>query len=107
MTQLRIVLWLLSAFVSSTSYAQNRNSIWCFGDSSGIDFGTVANPTTFRSSVVSRGSCVSIADTNGHLLFYAFTRAGSSTSGNATSIFDSTHQIMQNGTNVKGEGWYN
>ncbi len=86
--------------------AQNRNNIWCFGDSSGIDFGTVANPTTFRSSVVSRGSCVSIADTNGHLLFYAHTRGGVGT-GFSTLVFDSTNNLMQNGTNVKGEGWYN
>lgn len=96
-----ILLW------GSNGLAQNRNNIWCFGDSSGIDFGTVPNPITFRSSVVSRGSCVSIADSSGSLLFYAHTRAGTSPSGTSTYVFDRTHSLMQNGTNIKGEDWYN
>lgn len=102
-----LVFLLISLLNSLAAYSQNRNNIWCFGDSSAIDFGTAANPTTFRSSVVSRGSCVSIADTNGHLLFYANTRSGTSISGNSTLIFDKTDQLMPNGTNVKGEDWYN
>ncbi|MBL7915503.1 MAG: T9SS type A sorting domain-containing protein [Bacteroidia bacterium] len=107
MNQIWSLIIVMIMFWGSSCFAQNRNNIWCFGDSSGIDFGTVANPTTFRSSVVSRGSCVSIADTNGYLLFYAHTRSGVSISGNSTLIFDSTHQLMPNGANVKGESWYN
>lgn len=90
----------------SNGLAQNRNNIWCFGDSSGINFGTVPNPVTFSSSVVSRGSCVSIADTNGDVQFYAHTRSGIG-NGVTTLVFDSNHQVMPNGTNIKGEGWYN
>lgn len=36
-------------------YAQNRNSVWCFGDSAGIDFSS-GSPVTFSSSVDRFGS---------------------------------------------------
>ena len=59
--------------VTDESKAQNRNSIWCFGDSAGINFSNINNPVPFTSSVEGRGSCVSIADNNGNLLFYSNT----------------------------------
>ena len=59
--------------VTDESKAQNRNSIWCFGDSAGINFININNPVPFTSSVEGRGSCVSIADNNGNLLFYSNT----------------------------------
>lgn len=81
------------------------NSIWCFGDSAGIDFSSPNNPIAFKSSIKSRGSCASIANSAGRLLFYAHTRA--SIVGNSGLIYDSTHQLMQNGDNILGQGWYN
>ena len=59
--------------VTDALKAQNKNSIWCFGDSAGIDFSNINNPVPFTSSVEGRGSCVSIADNNGNLLFYSNT----------------------------------
>ena len=105
MIQLKPLFIVVFMFCSSYSIAQNRNNIWCFGDSSGIDFGSAPNPTTFRTSVVSRGSCASIADTNGNLLFYSHTRSGIG-NGLTTLVFDSTHNLMQNGTYIRGEAWY-
>jgi hypothetical protein len=102
-----LVFLLIDLLNSLAGYSQNRNNIWCFGDSSGIDFGNGTTPTTFRTSVVSRGSCVSIADSLGSLLFYAHTRAGASTSGTSTYVFDHNHNLMPNGTNIKGESWFN
>jgi hypothetical protein len=52
------------------AFSQNRNSIWCFGDSAGIDFRNVQNPVPVSSIVRSRSDCASIADENGNLLFY-------------------------------------
>jgi len=106
MIKLKFLLIAVIMLWESNGLAQNRNNIWCFGDSSGINFGTVPNPVTFSSSVVSRGSCVSIADTNGDVQFYAHTRSGIG-NGVTTLVFDSNHQVMPNGTNIKGEGWYN
>ena len=101
-------VWLL-VFISCiniiTTYSQKQNNIWCFGDSAGIDFNNLLNPVTFSSVLDTRGSCVSIADTNGQLLFYANTRAG--LPGKTTLIWNKNNQLMQNGDSIFGEGWYN
>jgi hypothetical protein len=69
-------IFLLSWIVAGNkTLAQNRNSIWVFGDSSLVDFGNAGSPVTGVSGMDGRGSCVSISDTSGSLLFYAFTRA--------------------------------
>jgi hypothetical protein len=85
------------------SYAQFSNN-WCFGDSAGINFNTTP-PSAFKSAVKSRGSCASISDSLGNLLFYAYTRA--TVIGNTTRVIDNTDSLMQNGNNIVGEGWYN
>ena len=54
-----------------------------------------------------RGSCASIADSAGNLLFYAFTRAATWLGNFTGQVFNSQHQIMQNGDTVQGEAWYN
>jgi|GEM_PF-296480 len=80
-----------------------RNNIWCFGDSAGIDFNS-GFPITITTSLDTRGSCVSIADLNGGLLFYAETRA--TMAGNTGLIFNSNNVLMQNGDSILGQGWY-
>jgi hypothetical protein len=91
-------------FLCFGAYSQNQNSIWCFGDSAGIDFSS-GSAVGFSSGMDGRGSCTSIADSSGNLLFYAFTRAN--TAGKTGRIFDSSHQLMQNGDSIIGEAWYN
>ncbi|MDQ3049591.1 MAG: hypothetical protein M3Q95_01765, partial [Bacteroidota bacterium] len=85
-------------FFSSLLHGQNQNSIWCFGDSSGIDFTNINNPLAFSTALDSRGSCVSISDTSGNLLFYANTRA--TLPGNTTLVWNKLHQLMLNGDSV-------
>jgi|JRYD01.1.fsa_nt_gb hypothetical protein len=96
-----IILFVLSG---ELTFAQNRNSVWCFGDSALIDFSDTSNIIVGSCGLDTRGSCVSIANENGKLLFYAETRA--TISGNTTLVFDTTHQVMQNGNNIVGRGWY-
>ena len=67
------LIFILSLILTGEIKAQNKNSVWCFGDSAGIDFSNINNPAPFTSSVEGRGSCVSIADNNGNLLFYSNT----------------------------------
>jgi len=98
-------IFILFVFFSSNVSAQNRNSVWCFGDSAGIDFNNLFNPTSFQSGMDSRGSCSSISDANGMLQFYAFTRA--TIGGNSGLVFNNQHQLMQNGDSILGQGWYN
>ncbi len=100
----KIAILLLMFLISVNCIGQNRNAIWCFGDSAMIDFNNPTIPVTGISGMQSRGSSTSIADTTGSLLFYAATRAG--LSGNTTLVFDSSHSIMFNGDSIVGEGWY-
>lgn len=94
-----MIALLLPLFCNS----QNRGNIWTFGHYAAIDFNS-SQPAADSSKVRSRGSCVSISDVSGNLLFYAFTRAG--VFGNSALIYDRTHQQMLNGDNILGEGWY-
>ncbi len=68
-----LLVWVM---VGASASAQKRGSVWCFGDSALVDFSDTANIVTGTSSVKSRGSCVSISDSAGHLILYAYTRAG-------------------------------
>lgn len=84
--------------------AQDRNSIWCFGDSAGIDFTNLGNPVPFHSAMDGRGTCTSVSDSNGNLLFNTYTRANQL--GNRTIVLDKSFQIMQGGDSLVGESWY-
>jgi len=99
------LLIILIVLLSELVYAQNQNSIWCFGDSAGIDFNIPSNPVPIATGLRTRGSCVSIADVSGNLLFYANTRAASGTY--STLVYDSQNSLMSNGDAIAGEGWYN
>lgn len=100
---MRIVFSLLIVLVLSEANAQNKNSVWCFGDSAGMDF-SLGSPTLFISGVKSRGSCASISDSLHQLLFYGYTRA--TVPGNTTLVKNRIHNLMVNGNNVVGAGWY-
>jgi hypothetical protein len=92
---LSIIVWDVHA---------QRGNIWCFGDSAAMDFNG-GTPVPSSSSVLSRGSCVSIANTNGDLLLYAHTRSGAG--GVITGlIYNSTNQLMMDGDSIAGGGWY-
>src|SRR3954465_3497644 len=88
---------------SQISVAQYNGNKWCFGDSAGLYF-TSSGVTTFDCSLRSKGSCVSICDNNDSLLIYANTRA--SMSGNTTQVWNRFNTIINNGSNIVGEGWY-
>lgn len=57
--------------VSIATLSQNRNSIWCFGDSAGIDFRNVSMPVPITTGFDTRGTCASVSDSLGNLLFYS------------------------------------
>lgn len=104
----RLFILFSLILISFFSLGQNRNSVWCFGDSAGIDFTNLTNPIPFSSGMDSRGSCVSIADTNGNLIMYAATMPyfGPS-SARATKIFNSQHLMLNDADSITGEAWYN
>ncbi len=69
-THLKNWLLFLSLLFYNNATAQDRNSIWVFGDSAGIDFSNVLNPVNIVTNCQSKGSCSSIADSAGNFLFY-------------------------------------
>jgi hypothetical protein len=89
-----------------TAYTQNSNSIWIFGDSAGIDFSDINNPIPIVSGMDGRGSCSSVADSNGNLILYSAVLGYLNTDWN-TRIFNSQNQILQNCDSITGEAWYN
>lgn len=104
----RKLLIFIFIFYCTITIAQKRGNIWCFGDSAGIDF-NFNPPQPITSSVNARGSCASIADTTGSLLFYAQTYYWPYWSIgylNATVVWDRNNNIMLNGDSIIGEVWY-
>ncbi len=98
------VLILFPVLLFQYAFAQDRNSIWCFGDSAGIDFTIPTSPVTFASGMDGRGSCNSICDSTGQLLFYSFDRAASIPQ--STLVMNRNHTVMDDGDSIVGEGWY-
>jgi len=97
-----IIFYIL---LNNSAIAQLQNSFWCFGDSAGINFSDTSNLISLTSALDTRGSCASIADSNGQLLFYAGTLG--SYSGNHTFVFNINNQIMDGGDSIVGQAWYN
>lgn len=97
-------LLIIILLFSYEAFPQNRNSIWVFGDSAGVDFSNLGNPTPINTVINTRGSCCGISDSSGHLQFYAFTRA--TIIGNSGQVYNSQFQMMDQGDSIVGEGWY-
>ena len=97
------IVFVFAFFWLAASQAQNRNSVWCFGDSAGIDFSDVQNPVTFKSGIRCKSECASIADANGDLLFYV----GSDTTiaGISGYVYNRNHQQMPFGWDLYVGNW--
>ena len=108
---MRTAFVFIAAFLFSLNLsAQKRNYIWCFGDSAGIDFNDLSNPSTFQSGNDTRGSNCAIADSNGNLLFYASTSYRplyDSGYINLGAVYNKNHDLMQFGDSLIGRGFFN
>ena len=92
------------------SNAQKRGAVWCFGDSALVDFTDTSNIVTGTSILKSRGSCASISDSSGNLLFYAgydndvyINGGGAFING---EIISHNHATMTNGDSINLSLWY-
>ena len=101
----RIIICCLVLLSSNSILGQKSQYIWAFGDSAGIDFNNLSNPQAIESAMDSRGSCASISDSLGNLLFYAGINYYGI--GFSTNVYNSLHQQMPNGDSLKGVAWYN
>ncbi|HMT30033.1 MAG TPA: hypothetical protein PKD91_12215, partial [Bacteroidia bacterium] len=103
------ILVLALTFIPLFVSGQKRGNVWCFGHGASIDFnGSV--PVNDSSALISRGSCASICDTNGQLLFYSgydddqYSIFGPPFQNG--EIFTSQHTTMQNGDSIVMQLWY-
>ncbi len=102
-----ILVFIILIINFEYSQAQNRNSIWCFGDSAGVDFTIPTSPLPYFTAMRSRGTAVSICDTLGQLLFYAHTGDTSNSNNNMMgNVRNKLHQMMENGDSIIGISWY-
>lgn len=101
-----LLTFLLLLSIYNLSYAQNQNSNLCFGFNAGIHFDNLNNPTAFTSAVNSRGSCASISDSIGNLLFYVANDTIALYHDSACKVYNANNQLMQNGDGLIGLGWY-
>ncbi len=103
-------LIILLCFSVVMGFSQNKNSIWCFGDSAGINFSNLANPTPFFSTNESRGTCVSINDSLGQLQLYAYAPEIALWQSGGTNklgiVKNMNHQKIPGGDSLIGTGWY-
>ena len=99
---------LFFLLLSSILKAQvnNKNTVWCFGDSALIDFTIKSNPTVGNSSVRARGSCASISNNNDSLLFYAQTDHKIPGIYEGACVWNKNHNLMDRGDSLQGGGWY-
>lgn len=101
-----ILVILISVINCEYSQAQNRNAIWCFGDSAGVDFTIPSSPQPYFSAMRSRGTAVSISDSSGQLLFYAHTGDTSNAVNFQGNVKNKLHLMMDNGDSIIGISWY-
>ena len=102
---IKLLLIYLLIFYCSASDAQFTSNIWCFGDSASIRFD---NDQVLFSSVISRGSCASICDSSGNLLFYASSSpdALNAATIRAGKVYSYNHSLMQGGDTIICRAWY-
>ena len=87
-----LVVCILSAFIYTSSSAQKEAANWYFGDGAGISFNSGAPVSLTNGRLQTIEGSASISDRNGNLLFYT----------DGSTVYDRTHNIMQNGTDLKG-----
>ncbi|WP_431158714.1 T9SS type B sorting domain-containing protein [Winogradskyella poriferorum] len=91
----RIICFIVLLVLSLHLEAQNEASYWYFGQNAGVRFdadqGTVTAVTDGQLNTLE--GCTSISDEDGNLLFYS----------DGSTIWNRNHQIMLNGTGLRGD----
>jgi hypothetical protein len=113
MLQKKFYVILLLSVASFTSYAQFTDRYWTFGDSAGINFKNLTNPVPGESILRARGTCTSICDSLGNLLFYGgapnqdiWRPPSPPYTYNMGFIVNKNHQKIVNGDSLKCTYWY-
>lgn len=96
-----IVVLLIQSY---SCLAQKQDYIWIFGDSCGINFSNLNNPTAFLipNNLNSLENYNSLSDKNGNLLFYMTGNIPDSVVNSfyLMKLFNSQHLLMENGDSI-------
>jgi len=110
----KLYVFLVLQFTIVIANAQFTDRFWAFGDSAAINFKNLNNPVPDSSVFRVRGTCVSICDSLGNLLFYGgtpnqtiFRPTGPPYTYDWGFLINKNHNIITNGDSLKGAGWYN
>ncbi|MBQ4820259.1 T9SS type B sorting domain-containing protein [Aquimarina sp. MMG016] len=90
---MRYVYTILFFLSGITAYSQGEANNWYFGDRAGINFGTTPPTALTDGRLSTLEGCTTISDATGSLLFYT----------DGSIIYTRNHDIMQNGTGLKGD----
>ena len=109
MRSLFLIIFLL---INTVASAQYTDRYWAFGDSAGIDFKNLSSPQPAQSVLRARGTCASICDSAGDLLFYCGSPNWQTWLNNQGFtpkfgyIINKNHQTMHFGDSLVGTLWY-
>ncbi len=105
----KLILFILLLQTVFTK-AQFTNLNWTFGDSCGIKFNANGIDSIYRTSVNARGSCATISDSLGNLLFYAASPDlelyQTPSLIDRGRIYNKQHDKMDNGDTIFCQNWY-
>jgi WD40 repeat protein len=100
--------------VGGISNAQFTDRFWAFGDSAAINFKNLSNPMPDSSILRVRGTCVSICDSLGGLIFYGgspnqaiWQPSGPPYVYEYGFIINKFQNIISNGDSLEAALWYN
>ena len=86
------IVFILILLIQFSLSAQKENNIWYFGQNAGIDFNGGAPVVLTNGALNTLEGCSSISSFDGVLQFYT----------DGITVWNRNHQIMQNGTGLKG-----
>jgi hypothetical protein len=104
-------LILILIFIATTASAQYTDRYWVFGDSAGIDFKIPSNPQPANSILRVRGTCASICDSAGDLVFYCGSPnwqqwLAPNTIYTDGTVINKNHEVVESGDSLSTSGWY-
>ncbi|MFY8188984.1 MAG: PKD domain-containing protein, partial [Flavobacterium sp.] len=79
-------------FCLNLVFSQGEANIWYFGERAGLDFNSGSATVLNDGQINTLEGCSTISSSSGQLLFYT----------DGSTVYDRTHQIMQNGTGLLG-----
>jgi hypothetical protein len=105
-----LIIVLLLTISNKVTTAQFTDRYWTFGEHAAIDFRTLSNPLPDTSKLNTRGTCASICDSLGNLLFYAASPDDSMkvlpNQFQVGYVLNRQHSRMEDSDSLKSASWY-